>query len=337
MSAHADDVRGDASAPARARPQRATLSESSRLLRAMPAAPLPKPQITAAVAAPSAHHHGVGNYNAKAAAMQVLVLGTSMQAANRSCFSVESAGCRCPCASWAGPKISSLNDSDVKSMARSGLISHPSNTYGRLSILSSSMLHLTAWQLVADAQEHGPTLVVHDDESVRVEAAGRVIGLLTNASAFKPSFDLFFLNPTHFYGIRSSDVVAPEHALLVPTSEPRVGALASSLRGSAYALTAAGAVRLLMLLRGDRPDISQVSLQAWMTTKLLERGNASAGGGMPSSGLHAFAWDRNGELIQRHAPTRAPAASNSGLLSRLWHAFTSHGASEKHLHLHRRQ
>lgn len=266
--------------------------------------------------------------------MHVLVLGTSMQGANRTCFGIEAAGCNCPCASWSGPRVTSLNDSDVRAMARGGLISVPSGRDGKLSILSSSIAHLSAWMLVADAQEQGPTLIVHDDESVRPEAATRVIGLLSNTSAFKPPFDLFFLNPQHFYGKHSNDVVAPEHAVLVSNSEARPGALASSLRGSAYAITTAGAVRLLMLLRADRPDISKVSLQSWMVSELLKKaGNTTSAHDLPSSGIRAFAWDREGELTFRHPAVRPPASSSGGILSRIWNAITR-GNVEKHRYMH---
>ena len=217
----------------------------------------------------------------------------------------------CPCTAWQGPRITSLNGSDVRGLVHSGLISWPGRD-GRLLSLSASVNHITAWQLIADAQERGPTLVLHDDESVRAEAAGRVVNILSNVSAFQPPFDVFYLDALHPYGLRAAnDLAAPEHALLVPKYEPRPGALASSLRGGAYALHAAGAVRLLQLLRADRPDVSTVPLNAWVASKLLS--NAS----QTSTSLRAFTWDREGELIERHSK------SGGGMLHYLWHALTT--------------
>ena len=247
-----------------------------------------------------------------------------MQAANQTCFTLGHSGCRCPCSEWSGPRITSLNDTDVRGFVRSGIISKPS-ALGRLSLLSAGIHHLTAWQLIADTQERGPTLIVSDDDVVRAEAAERLIGLLTNASAFQPPFDLLYLNAALPNAVHDRAVIAPERALSIPRLEYKPGALAIGLHGSAYALHAAGAVRLLELLRADRPDLSMVSLYSWVASKLLAgSSNATAA---TSRGLRAFAWDRGGELIERRSKL---GASSGGFLHHIWHAFTHMPSKMKH-------
>lgn len=204
-------------------------------------------------------------------------------------------------------------------MARSGLISHPTSG-GRLSTLAASITHITAWQLVADAQDHGPTLIIHGDEILRESAANMVVGLM--GDAFTPPFDLFFLNARHPFGVNDTSTVTPTHALLIDSKEPDSDALAHSLHGSAYVLHARTAVNLLQRLREDLPDMSKDSVYTWLASKLLTDG---------TSRPRAFVWDTEGELVERHVST----ANGGGLLGYIWDAFTGSDKSQHrggHLH-----
>ena len=93
---------------------------------------------------------------------------------------------------------------------------------GRLSVLSASITHITAWQVIADAQERGPTLVIHEDENLREPSASRIIALLSDPAAFQPPFDLFYLNAAHpsAYGPPGNNTrVAPEHAVRIARAQ----------------------------------------------------------------------------------------------------------------------
>ena len=259
--------------------------------------------------------------------LQVLVLAASMHRANDTCYSIVDA-CQCSCTHWAGLRAHSSDEPTVRALF--GLPRIHANGSARASAVQSQQMtphrladlaHASAWQWIADWGGDAPTLVIDEGQRVRPDRSRLVTSLLSNASAFVPAFDLFFLDASPPFG--QHEVGTPAHSLRVPQHGTQVSQLAKSIRSRAYAVSTAGAKRLLALLRADRLQVVAFSVEEWLATKIVTSGNAAPAGSR-AGGLRAFMWDREADLVEGR---RGPTGMRSNVLSTLWRTLFGARAS----------